>query len=136
MSPALEALAHLARRRSLVFLISDFLFDINREQLIQAGFRQDLIAIAVNAPWEIEPPACGLAAVADSETGETMLCDFNRRRQQVYAQSFAERRAKLKAELDLAGADLIELDTERDCAQALTLFFRNRLRRTADETGG
>ncbi len=136
MAPALEALAHLARRRSLVFLVSDFLFDIDREQLIQAGFRQDLIAVAVNAPWEIKPPACGLAAVADSETGETMLCDFNRRRQQVYAQSFAERRAKLKAELDLAGADLIELDTECDCAEALTLFFRNRLRRTADETGG
>ncbi len=135
-APALEALAHLARRSSLVFMISDFLFDIDREQLVQTGFRQDLIAIAVNAPWEIEPPVCGLAAVADSETGKTMLCDFNRRRQQEYANAFANQRSALKAELDLAGADLIELDTHCDCAEALTLFFRNRLRRTADETGG
>ncbi len=136
MRPALDALAHLSRRRSLVFLISDFLFDIDGEQLIQAGFRQDLIAIAVNAPWEIEPPICGLSAVADSETGKTMLCDFNRRHQEEYAAAFAQHRATLKGELELAGADLVELDTNADCAEALTLFFRNRLRRTADETGG
>jgi len=133
---AFDALAHLARRRSLVFLVSDFLFDLDSEQLIQAGFRQDLIAVAVNAPWEKQPPVCGLAAVADSETGTTMVCDFNRRRQQEYAAAFGNRRAALKAELDVAGADLIELDTECDCAEALTLFFRNRLRRAADEVGG
>jgi uncharacterized protein (DUF58 family) len=94
------------------------------------------VAVAVNARWEIEPPVCGLAAVADSESGRTMLCDFNRRRREAYAQSYAARRRALKRELDAAGADLIELDTADDCAEALTLFFRNRLRRAADETGG
>lgn len=136
MRPALDALAHLARRRCLVFLISDFLFDTDREELMQAGFRQDLIAVAVNAPSEISPPACGLAAVADSETGETMLCDFNRHNQREYADTFAARRSALKKELDAAGADLIELDTTSDCAHILTLFFRNRLHRAANETGG
>jgi uncharacterized protein (DUF58 family) len=75
LQPALDALAHLARRRSLVFIISDFLFDTGREQLGAMGFRQDLIAVAVNDRQEIAPPVCGLVAVADSETGETMLCD-------------------------------------------------------------
>ena len=136
LQPALDALAHLASRRSLVFLLSDFLFDTHREQLSMTGFRQDLIAVAVNDPQEIKPPICGLTAVKDSETGEQMLCDFNRDHQADYAQAFAERRAALKTELDAVGTDLIELTSDSDCAETLTRFFRNRLQRTADETGG
>jgi len=136
LQPALDALAHLARRRSLVFIISDFLFDTGREQLGAMGFRQDLIAVAVNDPQEMSPPVCGLVAVADSETGETMLCDLNRSHQADYGNSFADQRTALKTELDAVNADLIELDTQGNCAEVLTLFFRNRLRRTADESGG
>jgi uncharacterized protein (DUF58 family) len=136
LQPALDALAHLARRRSLVFIISDFLFDTGREQLGAMGFRQDLIAVAVNDRQEIAPPVCGLVAVADSETGETMLCDMNSIHQVDYGNSFTDQRTALKTELDAVGADLIELDTQANCAEVLTLFFRNRLRRTADETGG
>ena len=136
LQPALDALAHLARRRSLVFIISDFLFDTGREQLGAMGFRQDLIAVAVNDPQEITPPVCGLVAVADSETGETMLCDLNRAHQADYGNSFANQRTALKTELDAVNADLIELATPENCAEVLTLFFRNRLRRTADESGG
>ena len=136
LQPALDALAHLARRRSLAFLVSDFLFDTGREQLGFTGFRQDLIAIAVNDPQEIQPPVCGLSAVRDSETGETMLCDLNRAHQGDYVRAFTEQRGALKKELESIGTDLIELNTQSDCPEALTLFFRNRLRRTADETGG
>jgi uncharacterized protein (DUF58 family) len=136
LQPALDALAHLARRRSLVFIISDFLFTTDREQLGLTGFKQDLIAVAVNDRQETEPPVCGLAAVADSETGTTMLCDLNRTHQNDYRRSFTAQRTALKTELDAVGADLIELQTHSDCAETLTFFFRNRLRRTADESGG
>ncbi len=136
LQPALDAFAHLARRRSLAFILSDFLFETARDQLGAVSFRQDLIAIAVNDSQEIDPPACGLTAVKDSETGETMLCDLNRTHQGDYARAFAKQRAALKKELAAIGTDLIELTPESDCPEALTLFFRNRLRRTADETGG
>ncbi len=136
LQPALDAFGHLARRRSLAFIVSDFLFDTGREQLGSVSFRQDLITIAVNNKQEITPPACGLTAIKDSETGETMLCDLTHTRRNDYAQAFHTRRATLKKELEAIGTDLIELSTDSDCAEALTLFFRNRLRRTADETGG
>lgn len=136
LQPALDALAHLARRRSLVFILSDFLFDTPRDQLGAVSFRQDLIAIAVNDSQEIDPPVCGLTAVQDSETGKTMFCDLSRARRSDYTQAFSTRRETLKEELNTIGTDLIELTPESDCAEALTLFFRNRLRRTADETGG
>jgi uncharacterized protein (DUF58 family) len=136
LQPALDALAHLARRRCLTFIISDFLFDTSRDQLGASSFRQDLIAIAINDQQEIDPPACGLAALKDSETGESVLCDLNESNRGSYARAFATHRAALKKELEAVGADLIELTPSRNCAEALTLFFRNRLRRTADETGG
>ncbi|MBT3193821.1 MAG: DUF58 domain-containing protein [Verrucomicrobia bacterium] len=136
IQPAIDALAHLARKRSLTFLISDFLFDTNRDQLGVVSFRQDLIAVAVNDPQEVDPPACGLTAVQDSETGATMLCDLNQSHQGHYSRAFAEQRTALKRELEAIGTSLIELQTDDNCAEALTLFFRTRRQRTADETGG
>ncbi len=136
LQPALDTLAHLAHRRCLTFIISDFLFDTHRDQLGPSSFQQDLIAIAVNDPQEMKPPACGLTAVKDSETGETMLCDLNPTHQSDYTRAFETQRTALKTELETVGTDLIELTTQSDCPEVLTLFFRNRLRRTADETGG
>lgn len=136
LQPALDAVARLTRRRSLVFILSDFLFETRREQLSATGFRQDLIAIAVNDPQEVTPPVCGLVALADSETGQTLLCDLNSNHQADYRNAFIQQRIRLKTELEAVGADLIEIDSQADCVERLTLFFRNRLRRSADETGG
>lgn len=135
-APALDALLHLARRRVVVLMLSDFLFDLNREQLGRVAFRHDLVGIAVNHPSEIEPPPCGLAAVRDAETGETLVADFGRAGRDVCRNVFDGQRSRLREEFAAVRADLLELDTCADCAEELARFFRQRLRRTADETGG
>ncbi|AKJ64266.1 DUF58 domain-containing protein [Kiritimatiella glycovorans] len=134
--PALEAVAHLAQRRSLVFWVSDFLFDADRDRLGPVSFRQDLVAVAVNDLREKNPPACGLVSVEDSETGDSMICVLDHANREVYGRAFDQRRAALKRELEAAGADLIECDTESNCAAELAGFFRRRMRRAANETGG
>jgi len=136
LQAALDCLGHLVRKRTLVFVISDFLLDCSREQLGPIGFKHDLVAIAVNDSVERRPPACGLTAVVDSESGEERLCDFNLRYQSDFAAGFTAHRNAVKAEWMAVGADMIELDTRSDCVEALTLFFRNRLRRREDESGG
>jgi uncharacterized protein (DUF58 family) len=135
-APALDALLHMAQRRVLVLMLSDFLFDMEREQLGAVAFRHDLVGIAVNHPSEIEPPPCGLAAVRDSETGEALVADFGFTGRDVCKRTFDARRARLRGEFEAVGADLLEIDTHSDCAEELARFFRHRLRRTADETGG
>ena len=135
-APALDALLHMARRRVLVLMLSDFLFDVDRQQLAAVAFRHDLVGIAVNQPGEVEPPACGLAAVRDSETGETLVADLSRAGRSACKSAFAARRAGLRAEFAAVRADFLELDTHSHCAEELAHFFRNRRRRTADETGG
>lgn len=134
--PALDALLHLARRRVLVVMLSDFLFDLDRQQLAAVAFRHDLVGIAVNQPGEILPPPCGLAAVCDAETGETLIADLGVRGSRVCRDAFDARRALLREEFTAVRADFVELDTHSDCAGELARFFRRRLRRTADETGG
>jgi uncharacterized protein (DUF58 family) len=134
--PALEAILHMARRRVLVLMLSDFLFDMDRRQLGPVAFRHDLVGIAVNDPSEREPPPCGLAAVRDSETGESLVVDLGLTGRDACKSAFGVRRARLREEFAAVRADFLELDSHSDCAEGLTRFFRNRLRRTADETGG
>ena len=135
-APALDAILHMAQRRVLVLMLSDFLFDVDREQLGAVAFRHDLVGVAVNHPSEIEPPRCGLAAVRDSETGEALVADFGFTGRDLCKRTFDARRARLREEFAAVRADLLELDTCSDCAEELARFFRHRLRRTADETGG
>jgi uncharacterized protein (DUF58 family) len=135
-APALEALLHLSRRRVLVLLLSDFLFDIDREQLGALAFRHDLVGIAVNHPSEIDPPPCGLAAVRDAETGETLVADLGPSGRTACQNAFDTQRARLRDEFAAVRADFLELDTHSECAEELARFFRHRLRRTVDETGG
>ncbi len=136
LEPALDCVGHLIHKRTLIIVISDFLFDCTRDQLGSTGFRHDLIAVAVNSPAEITPPTCGLTAVADAESGEEKIYDFTDRLRREFADSFAAHRAYVKDEFLSVGADFMELTTESDCVETLTLFFRNRLRRMQDEAGG
>ncbi len=135
-APALDALLHMARRKVLVLMLSDFLFDVDREQLGAVAFRHDLIGIAVNHPSEIEPPPSGLAAVRDSETGETLVADLGLSGRNACKRAFIVRRAGLRQDFAAVHADFLELDTSCNCAEELARFFRRRIRRTADETGG
>jgi len=135
-APALDAILHMTRRRVLVLMLSDFLFDMDREQLGGVAFRHDLVGIAVNHPSEIEPPPCGLAAVRDSETDEVLVVDFGFTGRDICKRAFDARRARLREEFAAVRTELLELDTCSDCTEELARFFRHRLRRTADETGG
>jgi hypothetical protein len=87
-------------------------------------------------PARSEPPPCGLAAVRDSETGQTLVVDIGGAGRDACQSAFGDRRARLRDEFAAVRADFLELDTHSDCAEELARFFRHRLRRTADETGG
>ena len=136
LRPALDCINHLVQKRTLIIVISDFQLECDRDLLGPTGFRHDLIAVAVNDPAEIRPPACGLTAVADCESGEERICDFTASVQREFSSSFAARRAGIRDDFLSVGADFMELTTESDCVETLTLFFRNRLRRMQDESGG
>lgn len=128
-----EALAYLSRvqkRRSVTFLLSDFLDEGWEQALRVAMARHDVVAVRVTDPAELELPDLGLAELVDAETGRTTLVDTAspRVRAAFQARQLA-RRAAAKRKLTQLGCDLVDLETNRDYVGPLVGFMPARSKR-------
>jgi uncharacterized protein (DUF58 family) len=126
----LDYLNRVQHRRTIVFLLSDFL-DRNFEQAFKrTGRRHDLIAVRIADPREEELPAVGLLELEDAETGARRLLDTNSRTvRAAYADEARRRRDGLAQLARTAGADFVEVATDGTHLDALIRFFHLRARR-------
>lgn len=128
----LEDTVHILRnhikRRSLVFLISDFLFADNQLDELKSLSRQhDLVAIQVSDPAEKKLPAVGPVRLEDPETGEQIeLNTSNPRIQQAYQQQAEKWQEQVNAHFRKLGIDKIDLITDQEYLPALHSFFKRR----------
>jgi uncharacterized protein (DUF58 family) len=122
-------------RRSLVFIVSDFISTPGWEvPLAHLARRHEIVAVRLYDPLEMELPDLGLLVVQDAETGEQAWVDthdrgFRRR----FAQAAARREQNLRSALNDAGVDTLELSTSDDLVDAVLRFaeLRKRSRRLA-----
>jgi uncharacterized protein (DUF58 family) len=130
LSVALRYLSGVARRRSIVFLLSD-LFDAEYEgQLRAAAARHEVIALTLNDRREVELPDVGLIELADLETGERVLVDTSSRRaREAYARRAEELRERRRRTLAAIGVDEVPLHTDRPYVEPLLRAFRTRAER-------
>ena len=127
---ALQHLDRVVHRRSVVFLISDFL-DTAYEQALQLiRRRHDLIAIRVVDPRERNLPDVGFVTLQDAESGEQVLVDSRdpgvRRLFEARQRDEDELRGHLFRRL---GIDEIRVDTSRSYVDPLVRFFKTRMQR-------
>jgi uncharacterized protein (DUF58 family) len=126
----LDFLNRVLHRRTIVFLLSDFLDRGFESAFKRTGRRHDLIAIRISDPCEEDLPAVGLLDLEDAETGQRLLLDTN---SSVVRQAFRaaadERRAALRQLSRQAHVDLIDVSTDGGHLDALIRFFRLRERR-------
>ena len=129
----LRLAASTARRRSLVFVISDFIADGDWEPaLTRLGLRHEVVAIRVVDPIELSLPDLGLILIEDAETGEQVLADtsdplFQRRlRAEVDA-----REGAVAASMRRAGVASHRVSTDEDLVQALVNMVRRSKQRRA-----
>ncbi len=126
----LDYLNRVLHRRSIVFLMSDFLDRDFEGAFKRTGRRHDLIAVHVGDPREEELPNVGLLEVEDAETGKRRLVDTGSRAvREAYAARGRERRAALRQLARSAQIDLVEVSTDGGHLDALIRFFRLRERR-------
>jgi uncharacterized protein (DUF58 family) len=127
---ALEYLSRVQNRRSVLFLVSDFLAKDYQQALRLANKRHDLVAITISDPRERDMPPLGLVELEDAETGETLVLDtYDEIARDEFAKIFeagASERDKNFRRIDL---DTIDIQTEKSYEQALVRFFRERARR-------
>ena len=134
MRDALDFVNRILRRRSIIFLLSDFVDRDFENALKRTARRHDLIAIQITDPREEELPPVGLLELEDAETGQRVLLDTSSRLvRAAYARGARERRDALRQAARSSGADLVEVSTDGSHLDALIRFFRireRRLRRT------
>lgn len=121
----------LLKRRSSVFLVSDFMGDFNwANELNALGQRHETVAVRLFDPAEINLPNAGLVLLKDSETSEQLLLDTtNQSFRTRYAQTVKKREQQLADSFAHAGVDALELSTDEDLASALIRFSELRKRR-------
>ncbi|GAA2734822.1 DUF58 domain-containing protein [Pedococcus aerophilus] len=121
LSVLLRAALGLARRRSLLVIVSDFITQPGWEKhLSLLARRHDVVAIQVVDPRESELPAVGMVYVEDSETGEQIFVDTNDAvfRERLHALA-AERQEALEAAARKAGTMIHTVATDDDLVRAL-----------------
>jgi uncharacterized protein (DUF58 family) len=130
LGAALEYVGRVTRRRSIVFLISDFLAHGYLKPLRLVAGRHDLVAIALGDPREQEFPDVGLVELEDPETGERVLVDSSSAAVRSRFQALARVRDKERQELFRStGVDEIRVLAGEDYVRDLMAFFRKRGRR-------
>ncbi len=127
---ALSYLARVTRRRSIVFLLSDFFDEGYEPQLRAAAARHEVIALTLADAREASLPDVGLLELHDAETGARVLLDTSDAGvRRAYAERAAERAAGRRRSLATAGVDEIVLDTGGSYVEPLLRAFRARERR-------
>jgi uncharacterized protein (DUF58 family) len=132
LSELLVAGAHMMRRRSLVFLVSDFFSVPGWEQpLGQLVQRHEVVAVRLHDPLEASLPDLGMLVVQDAETGEQIFVDTHDRGfRKRFTAAAARREAQLRAAFRSAGVDALELSTDDDLVDAVRRFADMRKRRS------
>lgn len=124
---ALDYLGRVSHRRSIVFLISDFLDEGFDKPLRVVARRHDLVALSVSDPRERDLPPVGLIELEDAETGRRMTFDSSSARSRAQYAELADRRRLSRRELFRStGVDEIEVSPNDDYVRDLMLFFKRR----------
>ena len=134
ISGAVGFLGRVCRKRSVAFVISDFILPRGKpvvdRQMRSTARKHEVINVLVSDPGEFALPAGGIVTVKDLESGARITLDafhagtrnaFARRQQQAYEQ--------IKAQFKSANLDCVEISTASPAADALTQYFRMREQR-------
>jgi uncharacterized protein (DUF58 family) len=130
LNPLLEGGLYSFRKRSLVFVISDFICAPGWERTLNLlNQRHEVLTVRLWDPREIELPDIGMVVMEDAETGEQMFVDTHDRKfRQRFEEAAHQREAELGQAFKRAGVDALSLSTEDDLVQAIVRFANLRRR--------
>ena len=126
----IDFLMNVAKRKSVVFLISDFIDQGYWKSLKLANNKHDMIGIRISDPAELLVPDIGLIKVQDPETNEKIWVDgsSNKDRENL-SKSVQEKWDIFEKECSRNQFDVINISTEKDYVNPLMNFFQKREKR-------
>ena len=130
LKSALEALAHVARRRSVAFVISDFFTTGYERALSLASAKHDVIPVVLTDRRELDLPDVGLATFEDLESGEMIAVDTSDKRVRAhYRAEMTKIRAGQRQLFLKLGLDSVEVETGGSFVKPIRDMFARRARR-------
>jgi uncharacterized protein (DUF58 family) len=135
LSILLNAALRILSRRSLVFVVSDFISQPGWEKpLGMLTQRHEVLAIRLFDPREIELPDLGPIFMEDAETGEQLFLDTHDRGfRQRFVEAARRRESGLRAAFNRAGVDTLSISTEGDLVGEIVRFARLRKQRAVTD---
>ncbi len=131
LGPLIKGGLHAMKKRSLVFIVSDFISAPGWERPLNLlNQRHEVIAIRLWDPREMELPDIGPIVMEDAETGEQLYVDTHDKKfRQRFQEAANEREAALSESFKRAGVDMLPLSTEEDITRAIVRFAALRRQR-------
>lgn len=129
LAAGLEYLGKVARRKSVAFLVSDFLAHGWERPLMMANRRHDVVPVVITDPMEEKLPGLGMVTFEDVETGEIAEFDTSGPEAALFHQYVMRQRTLREQALRRLKMDVVNVRTDRPYVDALVQFFRARARR-------
>jgi uncharacterized protein (DUF58 family) len=116
------------KRRSLIFVISDFISAPGWEApLSLLNQRHEVIAVRLHDPAEINLPDVGIMVMEDAETGEQLYVDTHDKKfRERFHSAMQQREDELKRSFKRAGVDMLSISTEDDMVRSIVRFAQQR----------
>ena len=127
LTVAFEYFNNVLKKRSICFVLSDFMTQGYESALRISARRHDLVGIHLSDPREAELPNVGLVQMRDAESGNVSWVDTGSRRvREDFKQNFIDNFDYFKRTLSRSGADFVNIRTDESYVNALLKFFRKR----------
>ena len=130
LAAMLDSLVHVARRRCVAFVVSDFFADQVERKLSIASSKHDVVPVVIVDPRDSELPDVGLMTFEDAESGETIVLDTSDAKVRAF---HAREMKRLAAERDQMfrklGLDSVTVSTAGSYVKPLRDLFSRRARR-------
>ncbi len=127
ISFALENFNNMVKRKSIAFVLSDFIDENYADELRHISKKHDVIGIKVYDNLDMELPNIGLLQIKDVETGETKWIDTDdKQTQKIYKDRALFYDNNYDNSFIKAGADKLKIKTEQSYVHVLMNFFKKR----------
>ena len=128
---AIDFANKISRRKSVIFLISDFIDDNFWNELKFLNFKHDVVGLQIYDSYERNFPNIGLINIHDSETGENTWIDTTSKKDRdKFLKNSNEKLDKFSKKCKNIGFDLLQINTDDDYIKFLMQFFRSRAKRS------
>ncbi len=128
---AIDFANKISKRKSVIFMISDFIDDNFWNELKFLNFKHDVVGLQIYDSYECKFPNIGLINIHDSETGvNTWIDTTSKKNREKFQKNSNEKLDNFSKKCKNIGFDLLQINTDDDYIKFLMQFFRSRAKRS------